>query len=109
MAFRNLSPATGPFFLSPRKSMDVVITFGGDWSMPEGADVGPIWIMASPILEGRPAQVQVSRFRKGIDYQDADAGGDITRYSRPNFYYAVTVTNVTDFPCHFTLEGGGNA
>lgn len=108
MAFNGVQPWDGPFFLMPGKWMDCGITFSStSWFNPTG-DQGAQWIMANPIIEGKPIRLQVGMFRKEVDYMDATAAGSETTFFHPYIRYVVRVTNVGNYPCHFNLQGGGN-
>jgi hypothetical protein len=108
MAFNKLQPASGPFYLGARQSMDILIWRGAS-DMQEGKDHGAQWIMADPVDEGFPVTLQVNNFCKMLRFKYATSETDVEPFSGPYINYRVTVTNVGFVDaCHFTVQGGGN-
>jgi hypothetical protein len=109
MAFNNLQPASGPFFLAPGQAARIWVLFGDP-----GDDHGAQWIMAHPLEEQVPvpASLTVSEFTKERGY----TLGIITVNGPPQYSYGgdtyirywVTVTNTGSYPVHFNVQGGGN-
>jgi len=99
MAFNQLQPASGPFFLAPGNSLRLWVRRDG------GNDFGAQWIMADPNDEGHPAELMVSDFTKERAYSIGNTQG---QFFDPFIRYWVTVHNTGNFPVHFTVQGGGN-
>jgi len=92
MGFNGLQPASGPFWLGPHQSTDIIMWYGNP-----GDDHGAQWIMAHP-LKGQPStSLQVSNFRKILLYQDewVNSEGDYGYETDSAYYrYGATVTNL---------------
>ena|SRR5579863_9595193 len=111
MSFNNLQPSSGPFFLAPGESIDVIVWFGNP-----GDDRGAQWIMAHPIKgpNNPPTTLQVSNFRKILDYSigSVTENGSAQYSWDPDssyYQYAATVTNLGDQGSFFNVQGGGNS
>lgn len=83
------------------------------WYGDPGDDHGAQWIMAHPIANETqpPATLQVSDFRKILDYSVGSVsqnGGAEYRFYNPYYRYGVRVSNVGDYGVFFSLQGGGN-
>lgn len=108
MAFNDLQPASGPFFLAPGQSAAITM-----WHGDPGEDHGAQWIMAHPIANENqpPASLEVSHFCKHLEYaigQVSENGEAVYSYFDPYYRYGVTVTNVGDSGVFFSIQGGGN-
>jgi hypothetical protein len=108
MAFNNLQPASGPFWIAPGGSVDIIMWYGNP-----GTDNGAQWIMAHPIAGQPPTQLQVSNFRKILDYSLGiiTQNGSAQYSYDPNsayYRYRATVTNLGSQGVFFNIQGGGN-
>jgi len=99
MAFNQLQPPSGPYFLAPGASLRLWVKRSG------GADFGAQWIMADPNDKGKPVQLTVSDFAKEQAFEIGNTQG---QFFNPFIRYWVTVTNTGSFAAHFTVQGGGN-
>ncbi len=59
MAFNNLQPSSGPFFLAPGASIGITMWYGDP-----GDDHGAQWIMAHPILGEPPNSTSSIKLQK---------------------------------------------
>ena len=107
MAFNNLQPPQGPFFLAPGASTRIWVRLGGGTG-----DRGAQWIMAHPIQNGQPpTELVLSDFSKALDYgigwvrSDGHYGYDP---QSAYYVYRVTVTNRGREGTLFNVQGGGN-
>jgi hypothetical protein len=109
MAFNNLQPSSGPFYLGPGESTGLVVWFGDP-----GDDHGAQWIMAHPLKGEPPTALEVSGFQKILAYSIASVtqnGAPQYGYDADSAYYqyAVTVTNRGSQGVRFNVQGGGNS
>ncbi|HEX3945773.1 MAG TPA: hypothetical protein VHW69_16980 [Rhizomicrobium sp.] len=109
MAFNDLIPSDGPFFLAPGQSMGITVWFGDP-----GDDHGAQWIMAHPIAADTqpPAQLTVTNFTKELHYELGSVtqnGAATYHYYDPYYRYSVTVTNTGSSAVFFSVQGGGNS
>jgi hypothetical protein len=109
MAFNNLQPPSGPFFLNAGYSIRIWVQRDG------GQDYGAQWIMAHPIPNGQPpAELRVTDHSKLLQYSIASytVNGGVSEYGYdPNslyWEYRVTVTNLGTSGTSFNVQGGGN-
>lgn len=108
MAFNNLQPASGPFFLAPGGAVRIEVWFGDP-----GVDKGAQWIMAHPLRGEPPTELVLSDFAKRIDYEIGWVrvnGAPEYGYEPKSAYwrYRVTVRNAGTRGVRFNVQGGGN-
>jgi hypothetical protein len=109
MAFNNVQPASGPFYLAPGASTRIYLWFGR-----VGDDRGAQWIMAHPLRGEPPCELVLSDFAKSIDYEIGTVtinGPAQYGYEPSSAYwrYHVTVRNTGSRGVRFNVQGGGNA
>lgn len=105
MAFNNLQPPDGPFYLAAGGQMRIWMRYPGN------GDQGAQWIMAHPLQGEPPTALEVSEFTKvlgyGIGWVNSEGQSGFVPSS---FYYEyeVTVTNRGPSGARFNIQGGGN-
>jgi hypothetical protein len=108
MAFNNLQPSSGPYFLMPGFSMRITM-----WHGNPGDDQGAQWIMAHPLPGEAPCELVISEASKILNYSSVGAvrnGAPAYDLFPQNAYYryGVTVTNWGSQGVRFNIQGGGN-
>src|SRR5947209_1874190 len=108
MAFNDLTPASGPFYLAPGAWIAVVVWFGNR------EDRGAQWIMAHPLRGEAPTMLEATNHAKILDYSIGTVvqNGPPTYHYNPDdaqYSYQAVITNKGNVGVRFSVQGGGNA